>query len=188
MKLRASVQAGLIAGFAGGLGLHWLSYRLLYERTYDFEFPAVANTPLTILAVLLAGLALGGLGPMVIAFAEGEVKTAGQGLAAGGLAGLVAGVIVFLAVGAVAAGLLFGVISLLPYLAYPERITPTGYVPMLQEAVRQTIGGTYRIMAVFLAAGAIVGGVEGAAAAWVRAALAKRRMSKVEDATTLSQP
>jgi hypothetical protein len=43
-------------------------------------------------------------------------------------------------------------------------------------------------MAVFLAAGAIVGGVEGAAAAWVRAALAKRRMSKVEDATTLSQP
>jgi len=53
MNLKAVIKGGLINGLATALALHWVVLALLYELVYEFEWPRMIGTPVSVLAVIV---------------------------------------------------------------------------------------------------------------------------------------
>jgi hypothetical protein len=168
MNLKAVVKGGLINGLAIALSLHWMILALLYEIAYEFEWPSIVSG-LNILAVMILLVALLSIGPCAVLLSKGNVKTKKQGFIVGAGAGLIVGLMVYLAVGALANTLVLGTIPLIAYLAEPNRLNGIESADeVLRPVVRSAIVGTYLVSVAHLLIGALIGGVEGLAFILVR--------------------
>jgi hypothetical protein len=161
MNLKPVIKGGLINGLATGLALHWVVLSLLYEVVYEFEWPRMVGTPVSVLAVIVLLVALLSIGPYAVFLSKGNVKTRKQGVLAGAGAGIIVGLMVYLAVGALGNTLVLGTIPLVSYLAEPDRLNVIEADEVLRPVVRSAIVGTYLVIAAHLLVGALIGGIEG---------------------------
>jgi len=175
MKLKAIVKGDLINGLVVGLALHWVVLALLYERVYSFEWPGVVGTPISILAVIALVVGLLSIGPHAVLLSRKSVQTKKQGLLVGAGAGVVVGLMVYLAIGTLVGTLSLGPVQLIVYLAEPERLGGMELFDVLQPVVSRAIAGTYLLIIAHLLIGGMVGSVEGLVFMLARAWMLSRR-------------
>ena len=161
MNLKAVIKGGLINGLATGLALHWVALALLYEIVYEFKWPRMVDTLVSAVAVIVLLVALLSVGPYAVFLSKGNVKTGKQGFLVGAGAGIVVGLMVYLAVGALGNTLVLGTIPLTAYLAEPDWLNGIEADEVLGSVVRSAIVGTYLVIAAHLLVGALIGGIEG---------------------------
>jgi len=161
MKLKAIIKGGLINGLVVGLALHWIVCALLYAAVYNFEWPGIVSTPITILAVIALVVGLLSIGPYAILLSRGSVQTRKQGFWVGAGAGVVVGLMVYLAIGALTGTLTLGTVPLIVPLAAPELLGDAELIDVLVPVVRRAITGTYLFIIAHLLIGGLAGGVQG---------------------------
>jgi hypothetical protein len=183
MNLKAVIKGGLINGLAIGLSLHWMILALLYEIVYEFEWPSIVRG-LNILAMMILFVALLSIGPYAVLLSKGNVKTKKQGFLVGGGAGIVVGLMVYLAVGVLGNTLVLGTIPLTSYLAEPDQLNGIEADEVLRPVVRSAIVGTYLVIAAHLLVGALIGGIEGLVFILIRAWRLGRRTGSVKSETS----
>lgn len=160
MKIKAAVTAGLINGIVIGVSLHWILVGLLYETVFGFTLPDFVSTSISILAFTAFGVSLLSIGPHTVLQAKGTIQTKGEGFLVGAGAGLIVGLVVFLAVGVLAVTLILGTVPLIEYLAEPARLTGTKLYDILQPVVSTAIAGIYVVIVGHLFLGGLIGGIE----------------------------
>lgn len=166
MKLKmdmmgAMLAAGAVCGLISGLCMHWFIVGLLYEKTYGFEFsPALSNVlnPLAGLALPLAAL---GIGPLALWWWQEQAPGWKRAALAGAGAGSAAAVINYLAIGALATVIVYGIIPFITYLVEPGKIAEVGIEALMQQIVGEAIPGAYQVMLGYLATFALLGALEG---------------------------
>jgi hypothetical protein len=184
MNLKAVIKAGLINGLAAGLALHWLLLALLYELVVEFEWPTMIGTPVSALAVIVLLIALLSIGPYAVFLSKENVKTSKQGFLVGAGAGMVVGLMVYLAVGALGNTLVLGTIPLTSYLAEPDQLNGIQADEVLKPVVRSAMAGTYLVIAAHLLLGALIGGIEGLVFIAIRAWRPGRRTGSAKSETS----
>lgn len=175
MNLKAVIKGGLINGLATGLALHWVALALLYEIVYEFEWPRMVGTPVSVVAVIVLLVALLSIGPYAVFLSKGNVKTRKQGFLVGAGAGILVGLMVYLAVGALGNTLVLGTIPLTSYLTEPDQLNGIEADEILRPVVRSAIVGTYLVIAAHLLVGALIGGIEGLVFTLIRSWRLSRR-------------
>jgi hypothetical protein len=184
MNLKAVIKGGLINGLAAGLALHWVVLALLYEVVYEFEWPTMVSTLASVLAVIVLLVALLSIGPHAVFLSKGNVKTRKQGFLVGAGAGMIVGLMVYLAVGALGNTLVLGTVPLTSYLAEPDQLTGMEADEVLRPVVRSAMVGTYLVIAAHLLGGALMGGIEGLVFILIRSSRLARRTGSAKSETS----
>lgn len=113
MKLKAIIKGGLINGLVVGLALLWIVFASLAASMYGVKWPGIVITPISILAVIALVVGLLSIGPHAVLLSRGSVQTRKQGFWVGAGAGVVVGLMVYLATGALAGTLTLGTVPLI---------------------------------------------------------------------------
>lgn len=160
MKIKAAVTAGLINGVVVGVSLHWIIVGLLYETLYGFTLPDFVSTSVSFLAFTAFVVSLLTIGPHAVLQAKGAIRSKGEGFLVGAGAGVIVGLVVFLAVGVLGVTLIFGTVPLIEYMADPARLTGAELYDILQPVVSTAIVGIYVVIVAHLFMGGLIGGIE----------------------------
>ncbi|HOX40212.1 MAG TPA: hypothetical protein PL033_19690 [Candidatus Brocadiia bacterium] len=209
MDYRAAVRSGLLFGFLTGMLMACMAFPGVFYCTHQSEkeyhaeqekseakpnrlieslyeaLGAISKVPSflegPIYIVTLIPLLL--VGPRAVRRSNPGIDTAKGGLIVGAWAGLVAGNVIFLMVGAVALSCATGPICFiadLHELTKPEPKTITGleFSHILAQRVMGVFKGTYLGISMFLGGGAFLGGIGGAVFAKARHMIRARRARK----------
>ncbi len=165
MKLKGALKGGLINGLAIGVASHWFYLEFVYSASFIPGWPRIVSMPLNsiALAVLITGLL--SIGPHAVIQTNGSVVTRREGFIVGVGAGAVAGVVVYLVVGALAGTMGVGVPLLFFALIMTESVVTNDANNLLdfREIWSRAIVLTYLIIIGHLILGALIGGLEGMA-------------------------
>lgn len=159
MNLKAVVKGGLINGLAVGLSLHWMIFARVYETVYEFKWPNIVSGVANILAVIILSVALLSIGPHAILLSKGNVKTKKQGVIVGAGAGVIVGLMVYLA--GAPGTTLAGMVPLFIYFLEPARLDGIEPYAVFERVVTEAIAATYLFIVAPLLVGALIGGMEG---------------------------
>ena len=157
MKIKAAVTTGLINGVVVGVSLHWIMVGLLYETVYGFTLPDFFSTSISILAFTAFVVSFLSIGPHAVLRSKGTIRTKGEGFVLGAGAGVIVGLVVFLAVGVLAVTLILGTVPLIEYMVEPALLTGTKLYDILQPVVSTAIVGIYVVIVGHLFMGGLIG-------------------------------
>jgi hypothetical protein len=159
--IRRSVVAGLIVGLALVLVMLYPTFSLVvYGRilkTPWLDWPQAARSLLLVLHWGAGIILLGLVGSLAVW--RSDLCCAGDGLRAGAISGLVAGLIVYIVVVAPTVGLVDSAKLWTPLLTFQ---TPASTNRLILSYIQDSTRGLYQPLAVCLLAGGLLGGLEGA--------------------------
>lgn len=146
MKTKAILKAGFVGGLAQGISLHLLVYLLLYQEAYNFTLPAFLFSAINWLAVIAFVVSFFGTGAYAIWLAGESVTRDRQAWIGGATSGLLAGVLIYLLVGALSSVLIWGVVPSIDYLYDPAKLAGADAEKILEGSVQSAIVGVYMMI------------------------------------------
>jgi len=145
--------------------MHWFIFILFYQTVYQFELPNALETIINVVAGVTLVLTTLSMGPLAVRWSQAELKTWVWGGVVGAGAGCIVGIITYLAIGALASTLFFGVVPFIPYAAAPAQLVGVDLNAFLRPILQNAISGVYSVEFNYISFWLVVGGIEGIASA-----------------------